>query len=299
MLKKVWFMFVLCSILMVSGCSGKQKEDAESKVVSEKEISEMDVAEDLEADVSLEADIDEMDNSDVSMETEQIEISETEEQSGDTSNLEISITGEMTADDITKEADVESSTTQISSEAETPKASTATPPVEPQPTTPEQTTPATSTEVSATEAETPPATDDRGNPADGSPVFEITFNIPQAEYVGYDADRVARLAVEKCKAAGMIALPENLDRLLAEGKITQEEYNEYYPYDGCGYYSVFVETNLNLASAISVERLCSEEEIADYIAGMMVLEVEPYFYIECAGVYQGNSVEFYEFRCYR
>ena len=130
-------------------------------------------------------------------------------------------------------------------------------------------------------------------------MFEITFNIPQAEYVGYDADRVARLAVEKCKAAGMIALPENLDRLLAEGKIIQEEYDEYYPYDGCGYYSVFVETNLNLASIISGERLCSEEEIADYIAGMMVLEVEPYFYIECAGVYQGNSVEFYEFRCYR
>ena len=48
-----------------------------------------------------------------------------------------------------------------------------------------------------------------------------------------------------------------------------------------------------------VARLCSEEEIADYIAGMMVLEVEPYFYIECAGVYQGNSVEFYGFRCYR
>lgn len=94
-------------------------------------------------------------------------------------------------------------------------------------------------------------------------------------------------------------LPENLDNLLVEGKITQEEYNEYYPYDGCGYYSVFVETNLNLASTISGERLCSEEEIADYIAGMMVLEVEPYFYIECAGVYQGNSVEFYEFRCYR
>ena len=34
-----------------------------------------------------------------------------------------------------------------------------------------------------------------------------------------------------------------------------------------------METNLNLASTISGERLCSEEEIADYIAGMMVLEV--------------------------
>lgn len=110
---------------------------------------------------------------------------------------------------------------------------------------------------------------------------------------------MARLAIDKCKAAGMISLPENLDNLLAEGKITQVEYNEYYPYDGCGYYSVFVETNLNLASTISRRRLYSEEEIADYIAGMMVLEVDPYFYIECAGVYQGTHTDFYEFRCYR
>lgn len=279
MLKKVWFMFVLLSVLMVSGCSGKQKEDVVCNVVSEVESSEME-------------------NSDVSMETEQIERAETEEQSGDSSNVEASNTEEPTADMTTTEADAEPSTTEAQSEPETVTTQPAAPPMEQQPTTPEQ-TPA-STEAPATEDNnTPPDTDDRGNPADGSPVFEITFNIPQAEYVGYDADRVARLAVEKCKAAGMITLPENLDRLLAEGKIMQEEYDEYYPYDGCGYYSVFVETNLNLASTISGERLCSEEEIADYIAGMMVLEVEPYFYIECAGVYQCNSVEFYEFRCYR
>ena len=42
---------------------------------------------------------------------------------------------------------------------------------------------------------------------------------------------VASLTIDKCKAAGMISLPENLNNLLAEGKITQEEYNEYYPYD--------------------------------------------------------------------
>ena len=277
---------------MVSGCSDKQTENAERNVVLEEESSEMDAEEDLEAD------IDEMENSDVSMETEQIERAETEEQSGDSSNVEASNTEEPTADMTTTEADAEPSTTEAQSEPETVTTQPAAPPMEQQPTTPEQTPP--STEAPATEDNnTPPDTDDRGNPADGSPVFEITFNIPQAEYVGYDADRVARLAVEKCKAAGMITLPENLDRLLAEGKITQEEYDEYYPYDGCGYYSVFVETNLNLASTISGERLCSEEEIADYIAGMMVLEVEPYFYIECAGVYQGNSVEFYEFRCYR
>lgn len=209
MLKKVWFMFVLCSILTVSGCSGKQTEDMERNVVSEVEISEMDVAEDL--DVSLKADIDVIGNSDTSMEAEQTQTSDVDEQSLDCSN-------------------VEASTTTAPSELEAVTIQPTTPPVEPQPTMPEQIIP--STEAPATEAEMPPATDDRGNPADGSPVFEITFNIPQAEYVGYDADHVARLAVEKCKAAGMIPLPENLDSLLAEGKITQEEYNEYYPYDG-------------------------------------------------------------------
>ena len=267
MLMKVWFMLVLCSVLMVSGCSGGMPKDNMDSVA---------VLGDVVSDLIM-------------AEAEQVETTVTEEQSGDSSNVEASNTEEPTADMTTTEADAES---------ETVTTQPATPPMEQQPTTLEQTT--SSTEAPATEDNNmPPDTDDRGNSADGSPVFEITFNIPQAEYVGYDADRVARLAVEKCKAAGMITLPENLDRLLAEGKITQEEYDEYYPYDGCGYYSVFVETNLNLASTISGERLCSEEEIADYIAGMMVLEVEPYFYIECAGVYQGNSVEFYEFRCYR
>ena len=298
MLKKVWVMFVLCSVLMVSGCSGGLlKESDGNKVVSDTVITDVEVAE-VEPDEGLEADNNATEKSDTSAEAEQGEITEIEEQRGDSSDVEASNTEELTADTTTTETDAEPSTTEASSESETVTTQPATPPMEQQPTTPEQTTP--STEAPATEDNnTPPATDDRGNPADGSPVFEITFNIPQAEYVGYDADRVARFAVEKCKAAGMITLPENLDRLLAEGKITQEEYNEYYPYDGCGYYSVFVETNLNLASTISGERLCSEEEIADYIAGMMVLEVEPYFYIECAGVYQGNSVEFYEFRCYR
>ena len=297
MLKKIWFMFVLWSVLMVSGCSGGLlKESDGNKVVSDTVVTDIDGTE-VELDEGLETDNDATEKSDTSAEAEQGETTEIGEQSGDSSNVEASASEELRADDATKEAESESSTTEAPSETETVTTQPTTPPEETQPTTPEQTTP--STEAPVTEADMPPATDDRGNPADGSPVFEITFNIPQAEYVGYDANRVARLAVEKCKAAGMIPLPENLDRLLAEGKITQEEYNEYYPYDGCGYYSVFVETNLNLASTISGERLCSEEEIADYIAGMMVLEVEPYFYIECAGVYQGNSVEFYEFRCYR
>lgn len=142
-------------------------------------------------------------------------------------------------------------------------------------------------------------TDDRGNPADGSPLYEITITKPETEFIGYSADRVTEFAILKCKTAGMITLPESLDSMLAAGEITQEEYDEYYPYDGCGYYSVFVETDLNTASTISGRKLGSEEEIADYIAAMMVLEREPYFYIECAGIYKNNGTEFYEFRCYR
>ena len=113
---------------MVSGCSDKQIENAERNVVSEVEISEMDAAEDLEAD------IDEMENSDVSMETEQIERAETEEQSGDSSNVEASNTEEPTADMTTTEADAEPSTTEAPSELEAVTNQPTTPPVEPQPT---------------------------------------------------------------------------------------------------------------------------------------------------------------------
>ena len=117
--------------------------------------------------------------------------------------------------------------------------------------------------------------------------------------VSYDPVSVCSQAVAKCQACGMITTTDNLASLLAEGKITQEEYNSYYPYDGLGYYSVFVETDLNKASTTSGRKLGSEEEIADYIAGMMLLETEPVFNIEYAGVYNLNGTDFYEFRCYR
>ncbi len=115
----------------------------------------------------------------------------------------------------------------------------------------------------------------------------------------YDPVSVCSQAVAKCQAGGMITTTDNLASLLAEGKITQEEYNSYYPYDGLGYYSVFVETDLNEASTMSGRKLGSEDGIADYIAGMMLLETEPVFYIEYAGVYNLNGTDFYEFRCYR
>ena len=115
----------------------------------------------------------------------------------------------------------------------------------------------------------------------------------------YNPVSVCSQAVAKCQAGGMITTTDNLANLLSEGKITQEEYNSYYPYDGLGYYSVFVETDLNKASTTSGRKLGSEDGIADYIAEMMMLETEPVFYIEYTGVCSLNGTEFYEFRCYR
>lgn len=102
-------------------------------------------------------------------------------------------------------------------------------------------------------------------------------------------------------AGGMITTQDNLANALAEGRITQEEYNEYYPYDGLesSYYSVFVETDLNIASTTSGQPLRSEDAIATYIADMLLLESNPVFNVVYAGVYSRNGTDFYEFRCLR
>ena len=117
--------------------------------------------------------------------------------------------------------------------------------------------------------------------------------------IEYSAANVVALATEQTKAAGKILLTDNLNNLLANGSITQEEYDSYYPYDGAGYYSVFINTDLNKASTISGRLLKSEEEIAQHIAGMLVLETGSYFLIEYVGTYTNGSGDFYEFRCYR
>ena len=124
---------------------------------------------------------------------------------------------------------------------------------------------------------------------------------PEVQPAGYSPDTVVALAIAKCQAGGMITTQDNLANALAEGRITQEEYNEYYPYDGLegSYYSVFVETDLNIASKIDGTPLRSEDEIATYIANMLLLEQSPVFNIVYAGVYSSNGTDFYEFRCLR
>lgn len=128
---------------------------------------------------------------------------------------------------------------------------------------------------------------------------EETVTESQNTFVAYSPQTVVALATSKTKGYRKITLTENLDKLLSEGAITKEEYDEYYPYDGAGYYSVFVETNLCEAKTTSGRLLETEEGIAQYIADMLVVESGPYFLIEYVGIYSTGSSDFYEFRCYR
>lgn len=269
MVRKKYFVLAVCSLFVMTGCSGGLHTEMESAVI-------------MEADITTESASDSPE--DISTIVEDSDIESSEDDSATDKN--VSAEDKSAEEKISEENQVAEAT-----EVKTTKADR------------KENDGNQKTAAKSSETETASAgkteTDDRGNPADGSPLYEITITKPETEPVGYSADRVAELAIIKCKAAGMITLPENLDSMLAAGEITQEEYEEYYPYDGCGYYSVFVETDLNAASTISGRKLGSEKEIADYIAGMMVLEREPYFYIECAGIYKNNGTEFYEFRCYR
>lgn len=124
---------------------------------------------------------------------------------------------------------------------------------------------------------------------------------PQPAFVAYSPQNIVSLATAKCQAGGMITTQQNLQNHLNDGSITQEEYNEYYPYDGMegSYYSVFVETDLNKASTIDGQRLSSEDAIAEYIASMLLLETDPVFYISYDGVYTTGGTDYYEFRCHR
>ena len=142
---------------------------------------------------------------------------------------------------------------------------------------------------------------DAGSNNPGTDTPKANESNPQPASVAYSPQNVVALATAKCQAGGMITTQQNLDNLLAQGKITQDEYKEYYPYDGMeeSYYSVFVETDLNKASAIDGQRLSSEDAIAGYIASMLLLETDPVFYISYDGIYTTGGTDYYEFRCHR
>ena len=124
---------------------------------------------------------------------------------------------------------------------------------------------------------------------------------PEPQEVSYNPDRVVSLAISKCQAGGMVTTEQHLKDNLNAGKITQEEYDEYYPLDGLedSYYSVFVNVDLNKAATTSGRALGSEEAIAKYIADMLLLESDNVFNIRYTGTTKTSGETFYEFRCYR
>lgn len=130
--------------------------------------------------------------------------------------------------------------------------------------------------------------------------YELNLSVRQSERIEYDPQNVVALATAKVQAGGKITLTDDLDNLLASGAITQEEYNEYYPYDGAGYFSIFVDSNLAEARDISgTDHFQSEDDIASYIADMLLLERGDLFLIVYQGTYDYYGKILYEFRCYR
>ncbi|MBP3339071.1 MAG: hypothetical protein J6L69_06685 [Lachnospiraceae bacterium] len=118
--------------------------------------------------------------------------------------------------------------------------------------------------------------------------------------IEYNPDRVCALATAICEEAGLKTTADSMDEMLANGLISQEEYDEFYPYAGAGYLGVFLETDLSIACTITGRKLSSEQAIAEYLAEVMISEAtDEFFFIECAGIYIHNGVPMYEFRCYR
>ncbi len=268
-MKKRLFLILSVTIMLAAGCGNKDNvvPDMETEATETViDTEELDMAEDKEAPAA-----DQAENGDTEKEhTEKETAKETEQEEGD------------------KEAE------------ETPEPKSASQPGQKQETEPAQgSTDVPKQEEPKQEEAKPEETKPEETKQEETKPEEPKPQEQTVTAVSYDPVSVCSKAVAKCQAGGMITTTDNLANLLSEGKITQEEYNSYYPYDGLGYYSVFVETDLNRASTTSGRNLGNEDEIADYIAGMMLLETEPVFNIGYAGVYNLNGTDFYEFRCYR
>lgn len=146
-----------------------------------------------------------------------------------------------------------------------------------------------------------PASEQQPKPEENSKPEEKPEPKPEPQAVSYSPEKVVSLAISKCQAGGMVTTEQHLKDNLNAGKITKEEYDEYYPLDGLedSYYSVFVNVDLNKAATTSGRALGSEEEIAQYIADMLLLESDSVFNIRYTGTTKTSGETFYEFRCYR
>ena len=108
--------------------------------------------------------------------------------------------------------------------------------------------------------------------------------VPEPQLASYSPGRVVELAVAKTKACGKTYIPDDLDRMLSEGAITEEDYHACYPTDGAGYLEYYVASDLNEARDVSgTVKFGSEDDIAANIAGMYGALPQQYFYIEYHG----------------
>lgn len=263
-MKKMYITLLSVMILALVGCGTEQSTEPTEVAVVESEVKE-----EVSAD---------------NQEAEPMESSNEDFKESETTESKPTVATEQTAE---TEATTECS--EPTKQQEEPKPSNTAQKEETKPMEPEKEKSETEQRKEEPQKEEP----------EKEPTEKPAEKVEEKQSVGYDPYQVVALATEKTKASGKISIPEDLDNMLANGEITKEEYDAYYPYDGAGYYSVFVETDLNEASTTSGRKLESVEGIADYISGMLALETGPYFYIEYTGITNTGGRDFYEFRCYR
>ena len=263
MRKQRLFLLLSVTILVLAGCGGKENQVTEEQNV---ETETQTVLEALE---------------DISEEKETETVTEQPEATTEATEPEESATAE---DD--KEKD-NSSEGQTSSATEKEQDSQNQSNAQNEPSKPQTTEPDTKPEPEPEAPQEPQTPQEPQQPS-------------QPEPVSYSPQRVVQLATEKTKAAGKIYIPDDLDRMLAEGTITQEDYNDCYPTDGAGYLEFYVATDLNEARDVSgTVKFNSEDDIAANIAGMYSSLPQQYFYIEYHGTVMYGDKECYVFYCYR
>lgn len=240
MRKQRLFLLLSVTILLLAGCGGKENQVTEEQNV---ETETQTVLEALE---------------DISEEKETETVTEQPEETTEATELEENATAE---DDKEKDNSSEGQTSSATKkEQDSQNQSNA----QNEPSKPQTTEPDTKPEP---EPEAPQAPQAPQQPS-------------QPESVSYSPQRVVQLATEKAKVAGKIYIPDDLDRMLAEGTITQEDYNDCYPTDGAGYLEFYVATDLNEARDVSgTVKFNSEDDIAANIAGMSSSLPQQYFSI--------------------
>ena len=303
MKKQTWI--ILLSVMMVislASCGKNEisavteaKESADicaeavKEPVNQAEDRENSVKEDAKADNSVEESVEASEEADRKVESAEDANLEASTESTDQTADPIVVSTEKKTESkpVQKSVPKETGTVQASARESVPNK-----PVEPAQTSVNIQEPAQAT-ASVTVSEPAPAPTPQPSPQpEPTPA-------PAPQQRSYSPQSVVSKAIAICRAGGKITTTDNLANLLNSGTITQEQYNEYYPYDGLGYYSVFVQTDLNTASTTSGRLLGSEDGIAQYVANMMLLEGSPIFNIEYAGTTGAGGDTFYEFRCYR